>query len=99
MSAKAILKLGQTLPRPPPMTIRLSFTLPTRWKKKVTAAFDGRQIRSDGGVLLPAGAHRRLGLIETLALSIPDARDLALITHSIDDLLRNRVFAITCGCQ
>jgi hypothetical protein len=76
---------------------RLPFSLPTLCKKKITAAFDGGQISSDGGVLLLAGADRRIGLIETLAGIIPDARDPALITHLMEDLLRERIFAIACG--
>jgi hypothetical protein len=34
----------------------LPFSLPTLCKKKITAACDGGQISSDGGVLLLAGA-------------------------------------------
>jgi hypothetical protein len=75
----------------------LPFSLPSIRKKKVTAAFDGGQISSDGGVLLLAGADRRLGLIDTLAALIPDHRDPALITHSMADILRARVFAIAGG--
>jgi Transposase DDE domain group 1 len=58
----------------------LPFSLPSICQKKVTAAFDGGRISSDGGVLLLAGADRRLGLIDTLAAIIPDHRDPALIT-------------------
>jgi hypothetical protein len=76
---------------------RLPFSLPTLCHKKITAAFDGGQISSDGGVLLLAGADRRLGLIETLAMLTLDMRDPALITHPMTDLLRERVFAIACG--
>jgi hypothetical protein len=75
----------------------LPFSLPSICKKKVTAAFDGGQISSDGGVLLLAGADRRLGLIDTLAAIIPDHRNPALITHTMSDILRARVFAIACG--
>jgi Transposase DDE domain group 1 len=75
----------------------LPFSLPSICKKKVTAAFDGGQISSDGGVLLLAGADRRLGLIDTLAAIIPDHRDPALITHTMSDILRARIFAIACG--
>jgi hypothetical protein len=75
----------------------LPFALPSICQKKVTAAFDGGRISSDGGVLLLAGADRRLGLIDTLAAIIPDHRDPALITHSMTDILRARVFAIACG--
>jgi hypothetical protein len=73
------------------------FSLPSIGKKKVTAAFDAGQISSDGGVLLLAGADKRLGLIDTLAALIPDHRDPNLITHTMADILRPRVFAIACG--
>ena len=75
----------------------LPFFLPSICKKKVTAAFNGGQISSDGGVLLLAGADRRLGLIDTLAAIIPDHRNPALITHTMADILRPRIFAIACG--
>src|SRR5208282_4966460 len=55
------------------------------------------QISSDGGVLLLAGADKRLDLIDTLAALIPDHRDPALITHTMSDILRARIFAIACG--
>ena len=75
----------------------LPFSLPGICQKKVTAAFDGGLISSDGGVLLLAGADRRLGLIDTLAAIIPDHRNPALITHTMSDILRARVLAIACG--
>jgi DDE family transposase len=75
----------------------LPFTLPNICKKKVTAAFDGGTISSDGGVFLLAGADKRLGLIDRLATLFPDPRDPAQVTHSMADLLRERVFAIACG--
>jgi hypothetical protein len=77
--------------------ILLPFSLPNICKKKVTAAFDGGQISSDGGVLLLAGADKRLGLIDALAKLIPDDRDPAQITHSMADILRERILAIACG--
>jgi hypothetical protein len=75
----------------------LPFALPSICQKKVTAAFDGGLISSDGGVLLLAGADKRLGLVDMLAAIIPDHRDQALITHTMSDILRARVFAIACG--
>jgi DDE family transposase len=75
----------------------LPFSLPSICQKRVTAAFDGGLISSDGGVLLLAGADKRLGLIDTLAAIIPDHRDPAQITHTMADILRARVFAIACG--
>jgi len=75
----------------------LPFSLPSIGKKKITAAFDAGRISSDGGVLLLAGADKRLGLINRLAALIPDHRDPALITHTLSDILRARIFAIACG--
>jgi hypothetical protein len=75
----------------------LPFSLPALRRKKVTAAFDGGRLNSDGGVLLLAGADRRLGLMDALARLIPDRRSPAHIIHEIADILRARVFAIACG--
>jgi hypothetical protein len=75
----------------------LPFSLPSICQKKLTAAFDGGRISSDGGVLLLAGADRRLGLIDALAALIPDHRHPGLITHTMADILRARILAIACG--
>ena len=75
----------------------LPFSLPAICGKKVTAAFNGGRISSDGGVLLLAGADKRLGLIDTMAAIIPDHRDPNQITHTLADILRARIFAIACG--
>jgi hypothetical protein len=75
----------------------LPFSLPSICQKKVTAAFDGGRISSDGGVLLLAGADKQIGLIDTLAAIIPDYRDPNQITHMLSDILRARIFAIACG--
>jgi hypothetical protein len=75
----------------------LPFSLPSICQKKVTAAFDGGRLSSDGGVLLLAGADRRLGLIDTLAALMPDHRDPAEVTHTMADILRARILAIACG--
>jgi hypothetical protein len=75
----------------------LRFSLPSICQRKVTAAFDGGRISSDGGVLLLAGADKQIGLIDTLAAIIPDYRDPNHITHTLSDILRARIFAIACG--
>ncbi len=50
----------------------LPFSFPAVGRKKVTAAFDGGRISSDGGVLLLAEVERRLGISTKLAAVIPD---------------------------
>ncbi|MEY9383788.1 hypothetical protein ABIF93_002045 [Bradyrhizobium japonicum] len=43
------------------------FSFPAVHAKKVTAAFDGGRLTSNGGVMLLAMAERRLGLANNLA--------------------------------
>ena len=77
---------GRVLSRnSPPMSSRMNrscpFCFPAVCHKRITAAFDGGRISSDGGVMLLAQADRRLGIAERLAQAIPDARDPDWITH------------------
>ncbi len=67
--------------------------------KKVTAAFDGGRLSSDGGVMLLSMAERRLGVAQLLARSVPDRRNPSRIAHTIADMIRARVFAICCGYE
>ena len=49
--------------------------------------------------MLLAMAERRLGVAERLARCFPDRRDPARITHTLADMIRARVFAISCGYE
>jgi hypothetical protein len=53
----------------------LPFSFPAVQQKKITAAFDGGRITSDGGVMLLAQPERRLGIAGRLVQVIPDWRD------------------------
>ncbi|NRB01559.1 MAG: IS1380 family transposase [Rhodobacteraceae bacterium] len=77
----------------------LPFAFPAVCAKKVTAAFDGGRITSDGGVMLLAAAERRLRLADRLAAAIRDPRDPHRVTHAMADILRARIFAIACGYE
>jgi hypothetical protein len=66
----------------------LPINLPAVARKKVTAAFDGGRLSSDGGVLLLGGVERRLGIVERLAGCIVDRRDPSRIDHEIVEMLR-----------
>ena len=59
----------------------LPFCFPVVHRKKITAAFDGGRISSDGGVMLLAQAERRLGIADQLARVIPDERDASRVVH------------------
>ena len=75
----------------------LPFDLPAVSRKKVTADFAGGSVSSDGGLVLPRGAERRLGLAETLAGCIREWRDPARTVHTLPAMLRIRMFAIAGG--
>src|ERR1035437_4435219 len=77
----------------------LPFSFPAVHAKKITAAFDGGRLTSNGGVMLLAMAERRLGLAEKLARVFPDRRDPKRVVHSLVDIFRARMFAICCGYE
>ncbi len=77
----------------------LPFRFPAVVRKRVTAAFDGGRLTSDGGVLLLGVAERRLGLADRLAGLIADRRNPLLIRHGVADILRARMLAIACGYE
>src|ERR1700760_1964007 len=77
----------------------LPFSFPAVHRKKITAAFDGGRITSDGGVMLLAQAERRLCIAERLPPGISGGRDPDRVIHLLPDILRARIFAIACGYE
>src|SRR4051794_20126664 len=77
----------------------LPFGFPAVDRKTLVAAFDGGRITADGGVLLLGMVERQLGIAAKLARLIADPRNPALVTHSVDDILRARILAIACGYE
>jgi hypothetical protein len=77
----------------------LPFSLPSVQRKKITAAFDGGRISSDGGVMLLRLAERRIGIADRLAAEITDRRDPTRVVHALSDILRARILAIACGYE
>ena len=77
----------------------LPFSFPAVHAKKITAAFDGGRLTSNGGVMLLAMAERRLGLADKLARVFPDRRNPTRVVHSLVDMFRARMFAICCGYE
>ena len=77
----------------------LAFDLPAVRRKKVTAAFDGGRLSSDGGLVLLREAERRQGLADLLASCIRERRDPTMISHALAEMLRFRMLAIACGYE
>jgi hypothetical protein len=77
----------------------LPFCLPAVCRKKVSVAFDGGLLSSDGGVLLLRDVERRIGVAELLAGCVTDRRDRSRIDHEIVEMLRLRMFLIAAGYE
>jgi hypothetical protein len=77
----------------------LPFCLPAICRKKVSVAFDGGRLSSDGGVLLLREVERGLGLAPRLAGCLTDRRNASRIDHAIIDMLRLRMFLIAAGYE
>lgn len=77
----------------------LPFAFPAVHGKKVTAAFDGGRITSNGGVMVLAATERKLDIAAKLAAVICDRRDPQRVVHRLPDILRARIFAIACGYE
>jgi Transposase DDE domain group 1 len=67
----------------------LPFAFPAVHSKKITAAFDGGRITSNGGVMVLAAAERKLGLAAKLAAVICDRRDPLRVVHRLPAHLRH----------
>ena len=74
----------------------IGFRLPV--SPTVTAQFDGPQLTSDGGLPWLAEADNALGLCASLAAAIPEWRHRRS-RHSLETLVRQRVFQIACGYE
>lgn len=66
-------------------------------RRVVEAAFDGRDIVSDGGVLLLKQVDDRLGLTHAAAQAFGDERRSASVQHSVHSLLAQRLYGLCLG--
>jgi hypothetical protein len=65
--------------------------------KPLVAQFDQPHGSSDGGAVLLKACDERLRLSECLAACWPDPRQPGKVTHTLHDLIRQRMFALACG--
>ena len=76
-------------------TQRLLF--PELFSKPVVVQFDQRQGSSDGGAILLKAADRRLRLTPALAACLIDPRQPGKVEHEMEELLKQRIYAVACG--
>lgn len=67
--------------------------------KPVVVRFDQPQMSVDGGALLLKSCDEQLGLTQRLAACIRDDRHSGKVTHTMTDLIRQRVFGLACGYE
>ena len=68
--------------------------------QKVTASFSDGAVTSNAGLALLAELDRKIGWTKRLASCVVDwRRHPELATHSVLDLIRQRVFQIACGYE
>jgi len=68
-------------------------------RREVVARFDGGPITSDAGGLLLREVEQHTGIIRQLARCFTDHRDEELIEHSVEELLRQRIFGLALGYE
>jgi hypothetical protein len=79
------------------LTTTQCLLFPDLLDKRVVAEFDQEHASSDGGALLLKAADRRLGLIDTLSVCLPDDRQEGKVTHALSELVGQRAYGIACG--
>jgi hypothetical protein len=67
--------------------------------RQVTAGFDGGTITSDAGGLLLRELEAKTGLLADLATCFDDFRDGERTEHSVEELIKQRVFALALGYE
>jgi hypothetical protein len=68
-------------------------------RRVVEANFEGGDLSSDGGLLLLRRADERIGLSRAAAAVLSDRRAPTRITHTLRDLLAQRIYGLCCGYE
>src|SRR2546426_12355393 len=76
-----------------------SFPVHHHFRHEVVARFDGGAITSDGGGLLLREVEKRTRIIEQFAECFTDHRDAALIEHTVEELVGQRLYALALGYE
>lgn len=67
--------------------------------RRCEARFDGGTLCSDGGSLLLSQVERHLCILGRLASCFVDHRDPRLVEHSVEEMVRQRVYGIALGYE
>ena len=78
---------------------QLDFELPSLNGRRIEGNFRGGNVSSDGGLVVLRQVDRFLGLSKALAGRLPDRRDPDRIEHSLESMLRQRIYGLALGCE
>lgn len=76
-----------------------SFVFGVLGRREVVARFDGGAITSDAGGLLLREVEARSGIIARFVRGFVDHRDPELIEHTVEELIRQRVYRLCLGYE
>lgn len=76
-----------------------TFEFAPHFSRQVVARFDGGIMTSDGGGLLLRETDQRLNLLARLGQCFLDARHPALVQHSVQELVSQRVYGLALGYE
>lgn len=68
-------------------------------RRVIEANFEGGALSSDGGLMLVRQVDRRIGLSAAVADALHDPRDPDRITHTLRDLVAQRLYGLACGYE
>lgn len=68
-------------------------------RRVIEANFEGGDLSSDGGLMLLRKVDERIGLSVAAAAVLEDARDSSRISHSLRELLAQRIYGLCCGYE
>ena len=68
-------------------------------RREIVAEFSGGTVSSDGGVLLLQEADSKMNLLARFSQCFIDRRNPVLIEHSIEQMIRQRVYALALGYE
>ena len=76
-----------------------SFEFEEHFSRQVVARFDGGAITSDAGALLLRKVEQRSGIVRQFANCFIDHRRADLVEHSLQELVRQRVYGLALGYE
>ncbi len=75
------------------------FRLSAIRNKNIELSYTGKDISSDGGLLLLKELENQIGIISGMSKCINDGRDQRYISHSLEQLLSQRIYQIAAGYE